>query len=157
MKVLIIHFRSAPGSGWKPSRQFSAHDEVDSVGTDGVSLEIMKRRNLLEAMGNLVAICSAYDWAEFPLPALEFDSEETRKMMRNLFGRMEDFATEAEFKPTCDFAKSILDRYYPPQMPNIKSITKNNIAVAKRSFNFDVLRAHLRNALNWADSVKARQ
>jgi glycosyltransferase involved in cell wall biosynthesis len=148
-------------------------------------------------MGHEVAICSAYDWAEFPVPALEFDSEVTRKMMRNLFEGQEDFASEAELKsafdvsvaelkrglgqaihdfspdllfvhnifclpihpaatvglaelvreirlpcvaihhdilsegaykftPTCDFAQSILDRYYPPQMPNIKHWTINS-------------------------------
>lgn len=197
MKVLILHFRSAPGGEWKPSSRFAAHDEVDSAGTDGVSLEMKKRRNLLEAMGHQVAICSAYDWAEFPAPALEFDSEVTRKVMRNLFGRLEDFASEAELKsafdvslaelkqvlgqairdfspdllfvhnvfclpihpaatvglaelvreiglpcvaihhdilsegaytftPTCDFARSILDRYYPPQMPTMKHWTINS-------------------------------
>ena len=197
MKVRIFHFRSAPGRDWKLSRRVAAHDGIDSAGTDGVSLEIKKRRNLLEAMGHQVTICSAYDWAEFPVPALEFDSEATRKMMRNLFERLEDFASEAElksgfdismadlkqslsqsirdfspdmlfihnifclpihpsatvalaelvremgvpcaaihhdilsegaytFRPTCDFAQSIIDRYYPPQMPNIKHWTINS-------------------------------
>ncbi len=197
MKVLIIHFRSAPAREWKPSRRFAAHEGADSAGTDGVSLEMKKRRGLLETMGHEVAICSAYDWAEFPVPALEFDSQVTRKMMRNLFEGLEDFASEAELKsafdvsmaelkqelgqairdfrpdllfvhnilclpihpaatvglaelvreiglpcaaihhdilsegaykftPTCDLAKSILDRYYPPQMPNIKHWTINS-------------------------------
>ena len=197
MKVLIFHFRSAPGRDWKLSRRVAAHDEVDSAGTDGVSLEMKKRRNLLEAMGHQVTICSAYDWAEFPVPALEFDSEVTRKMMRNLFERLEDFPSEAELKsafdvsmaelkqglsqairdfspdilfvhnifclpihpaatvalaelvrevgvpcaaihhdilsegaykftPTCDFAQSIIDRYFPPQMPNITHWTINS-------------------------------
>jgi len=98
MKVLILHFRSAPGKDWKPSRRFAAHGEADSAGTDGVSLEMKKRRNVLEAMGHQVAICSAYDWTEFPVPGLEFDSEVTRKMMRNLFEHLEDFASEAELK-----------------------------------------------------------
>lgn len=197
MKVLILHFRSAPGRDWKPSRRFAAHDRVNSAGTDGVSLEMKKRRNVLEAMGHQVAICSAYDWAEFPVPGLEFDSEVTRTMMRNLFEHLEDFASEAElknafdvstaemkgglgqairdfspdllfvhnifclpihpaatlalaelvreiglpcvaihhdilsegaykFRPTCDFAKSILDGYYPPEIPNIKHWTINS-------------------------------
>ena len=197
MKVLILHFRSAPGRDWKLSPRFAAHDRVDSAGTDGVSLEMKKRRNVLEAMGHQVAICSAYDWAEFPVTGLEFDSQVPRKMMRNLFERLEDFASEPELKsafdvsiaelkqglgqairdfspemlfvhnmfclpihpaatvalaelvrenglpcpaihhdilsegaykfaPTCDFAKSILDRYYPPQMPNIKHWTINS-------------------------------
>jgi glycosyltransferase involved in cell wall biosynthesis len=156
-----------------------------------------KRRGVLEAMGHKVAICSAYDWAEFPIPALEFDSEVTRKIMRNFFEVLNDFASEAElkrafnvfmaelkgglgeairdfssdllfvhnilclpihpaatvavaefvreielpcaaihhdilsegaykFRPTCDFAQLVLDRYYPPQMPNIKHWTINS-------------------------------
>lgn len=197
MKVLIFHFRSAPALGWKPSRRFAAHEGADSAGTDGVSLEMKKRRGLLETMGHEVAICSAYDWAEFPVSGLEFDSQATRKIMRNLFEGLEDFASEAELKsafdvsleelkqglgqairnfspdllfvhnifclpihptatvglaelvreiglpctaihhdilsegaykftPTCDFAKSIVDRYYPPQMPNIRHWTINS-------------------------------
>lgn len=197
MKVLIIHFRSAPAVGWKPPLRPAQRAEIDSAGTDGVSLEMKKRRTLLEEMGHKVAICSAYEWAEFPLPALEFDSDETRKMMLNLFGQMEDFATEAElkkafdssmlaleqgmgkaisdfspdilfvhnilclpihpsataalteilkgnglpctaihhdilsegaykFKPTCDFAGSILKEYFPPAMPNLRHWTINS-------------------------------
>ena len=68
-------------------------------GTDGVSLEMMKRRTLLEGMGHQVAICSASNWADFHIAALEFDSGEVRKMMRNLFGpRIVDFAGEAELE-----------------------------------------------------------
>lgn len=197
MKVLIVHFRSAPGENWRPSDSLAAHREVDSAGTDGVSLEMKKRRGLLEAMGHEVAICSAYGWAEFPITSLEFDSEETRELMRNLFERMEDFTSERElkgsfgvsmaelkqgfggalrdfapqvlfvhnilclpihpaatvaltelvqetglpcaaihhdilsegaykFRPTCQFAQSILDNYYPPQLPNIRHWTINS-------------------------------
>jgi len=58
-----------------------------------------KRRTLLEDMGHEVAICSAYNWADFPIPVLEFDSEEVMQMMRNLFGpRLVDFTNEAELK-----------------------------------------------------------
>jgi len=196
MKVLIIHFRSAPARGiWEKG---SKVDPLDSAGTDGVSLEIAKRRALLEAMGHEVAICSAYDWADFPIPALEFDRKEVAEMVRNLFGDgIVDLVGEAElriafdiagqdlkqelgktikcfgpdlvfvhnvlslpihpvatvslagllreqelpcaaihhdilsegaykFVPTCNFAKSILDRYYPPIMPNLRHWTINN-------------------------------
>ena len=198
MKVLIVHFRSAPSHSLKESRQSTRAGEIDSAGTDGVSLEMMKRRTLLEAMGHEVAICSAYNWADFPIPALEFDSEEVMQMMRNLFGPgLADFASEAELKrafdislselkrelgkmitdfapgilfvhnilslpvhpvatvaltdllretqlpcsaihhdilsegaykftPTCDFAKSILDEYFPPTMPNLSHWTINS-------------------------------
>lgn len=56
MKILIIHFRSAPPS------TFSNLDTPanDSAGTDGVSLEIKKRATLLEEMSHQISICSAY-------------------------------------------------------------------------------------------------
>lgn len=103
MKVLIVHFRSAPSNGLKEARERIQAGEIDSAGTDGVSLEMMKRRTLLEDMGHQVAICSAYSWADFPIPALEFDSEEVMRMMRNLFGpKLMDFASEAELKRSFD-------------------------------------------------------
>jgi len=198
MKVLIVHFRSAPSHGLKQPRQRARAAEVDSAGTDGVSLEMMKRRTVLEVMGHQVAICSAYNWADFPIPALEFDSEEVMQMMQNLFGPgLVDFASEAELKrafdisllqlkqglgkvitdftpgilfvhnilslpvhpvatvaltdllretqlpcaaihhdilsegaykfmPTCNFAKSILDKYFPPTIPNLRHWTINS-------------------------------
>jgi glycosyltransferase involved in cell wall biosynthesis len=83
MKILILHFRSAPrGAGSRDT----GPDVTDSAGTDGVSLEIMKRQALLASMGHEVAISSAYDWADLPIPALEFDREDVAVMMRNLFG-----------------------------------------------------------------------
>ncbi len=197
MKVLLIHFRSAPAIGWKQTCELAKRYRTDSAGSDGVSLEMKKRRDMLEAMGHKVAVCSACEWAEFPLPNLEFDSDETRKMMRNLFRQLEDFAGEAELKksfnasmsvlkqglgkaisdfipemifvhnifclpihpaatlalsellrefrlpcaaihhdilsegaykftPTCDFAKSILEGYFPPVMPNLSHWTINS-------------------------------
>lgn len=103
MRVLIIHFRSAPTSCLQDQR--ANVDPLDSAGTDGVSLEIGKRQALLEAMGHKVAICSAYDWADFPISDLEFDHEEVARMMQNLFGpRMVDFASEAEIKSAFDVA-----------------------------------------------------
>jgi len=198
MKVLIVHFRSAPSSGLKQPQQCRQASEIDSAGTDGVSLEMMKRKELLEAMGHQVAICSAYKWADFPIPSLEFDSEEVMRMMQNLFGPgLVDFASEAElerafeisslelkqelgkvitdftpsilfvhnilslpvhpvatvaltdllretqlpcaaihhdvlsegaykFTPTCSFAKSILDQYFPPTIPNLRHWTINS-------------------------------
>ena len=60
MRVLIIHFRSAPGGGLQKHRVNV--DPLDSAGTDGVSLEIVKRQACLKGMGHEVAICSAYHW-----------------------------------------------------------------------------------------------
>ena len=36
-----------------------------------------------------------------------------------------------------------------------RRITDNNIKVGRRNFSFDVLRAHLNDALSWAQSFKA--
>jgi glycosyltransferase involved in cell wall biosynthesis len=157
----------------------------------------MKRQALLEEMGHEVAICSAYDWADLPIAALEFDREDVVVMMRNLFGSgINDFAGEAElegafrqavlelkqelslgikalspdmlfvhnmlslpvhpvatvslaelvaelrlpcvaihhdvlsegaykFTPTCGLARSLLEGYFPPKMPNLSHWTIN--------------------------------
>ena len=84
MKVLFIHLRSAPSSS-KKQRLPAEVCLIDSAGTDGVSLEMMKHQGILNEMGYEVAIYSAYYLADFLVPALEFDSEEVMRMMRNLF------------------------------------------------------------------------
>ena len=105
MKILIIHFRSAPSGNHKQQTQETNSNVTDSAGTDGVSLEIMKRRNTLEAMGHKVAICSACRWADFPIEAMEFDSEETMEMMLNLFRpAMTDFTDETDLKRAFDIS-----------------------------------------------------
>lgn len=86
VRVLIVHFRSAPGGDWVISKQAMGGDGSDSAGTDGVSLEMVKRRALLEEMGHEVAICSAYAWADYPLPRLEFDSDDVMGLMGDMFG-----------------------------------------------------------------------
>ena len=214
MKVLIIHFRSAPSHGLKEPRQRTQAGEIDSAGTDGVSLEMMKRRVILEEMVHQVAISSAYSWADFAISALEFDSEQVMQMMRNLFGPgLVDFAGEAELKrvfdtsclelkqemgktissfrpgilfvhnmlslpvhpvatvaltellketglpcaaihhdvlsegaykftPTCNFAKSILEGYFPPVLPNIRHWTinsRNQRALKKKGIEAKVI------------------
>lgn len=195
MKILIVHFRSARTNG--EGGYGTTANVTDSAGTDGVSLEIMKRQALLEAMGHEVDICSAYHWADLPIPALEFDRQDVATMVRNLFGHgLTDFADEAElekafrrdvaelkreldegigalapdmlfvhnmlslpvhpvatvslaellaelrlpcvaihhdvlsegaykFTPTCSFARSLLERYFPPEMPNLSHWTIN--------------------------------
>lgn len=120
MRVLIVHFRSAPSRDWKPTGLSSQRDAGDSAGTDGVSLEMMKRRDLLEGMGHQVAICSAYDWAECPISALEFDSEDTRMMMRNLFEQMTDFTSESDLKQAFDASVSTLKRGFGKAIDEFK-------------------------------------
>ncbi len=195
MRVLILHFRSAPTCDLASGSICT--DPLDSAGTDGVSLEMAKRRGLLEEMGHDVGICSAYQWADFPVPGLEFDSEEVSKVVGTLFGgestesppesdvisafeesklglkrhlagvidefrpdllfvhnvfclpvhpaatvSLADLLLETglpcaaihhdilsegayKFAPSGEFAKSILDRYYPPVMPNMSHWTIN--------------------------------
>jgi glycosyltransferase involved in cell wall biosynthesis len=72
-------------------------------------------------MGHKVAICSAYAWADFPIPTLEFDSGEVVKMMRNLFGpRIMDFASEAELKEAFDTSLSALRQQFDKTIENFK-------------------------------------
>lgn len=212
MKVLFIHFRSAPARQMKKKRV--RVDPLDSAGTDGVSLEMTKRRDLLEAMGHIVAVCSACEWADFQIPDLEFDSEETMRMVRNLFDLgIADVASEAElmsafdtsclelkrqlaaviedfapdmlfihnifclpihpvatvslaellkeqklpcaaihhdilsegaykFTPTNNFARSLLEGYYPPALPNLRHWTintRNKIALAEKGVKAEVI------------------
>ncbi|MGB2885158.1 MAG: hypothetical protein WBC47_06180 [Dehalococcoidia bacterium] len=109
MKVLIIHFRSAPARDVQGKH--ANVDPLDSAGTDGVSLEIAKRRAVLEAMGHSVAICSAYDWADFPIHELEFDRGEVVRMVQNLFGPgIMDFAGEAEIRSVFNISRLELKR-----------------------------------------------
>ncbi len=99
MNVVILHFRSAPRKRPDAATSGVTVSASDSAGTDGVSLEMKKRAPLLEAMGHTVSLCSAYPWAEYPIPSLEFDSEPVMRMMRNLFGpRIEDYPGEAALR-----------------------------------------------------------
>ena len=92
MRILMWHFRSAPADR---TRLTGLQDPGDSAGTDGVSLEMMKRRAMLEAEGHDVAVSSAYSWSEFPIAALEFDRDAVTTMMHNLFGsHIGDFDNE---------------------------------------------------------------
>jgi glycosyltransferase involved in cell wall biosynthesis len=106
MRILIIHFRSAPTEEKSLSNFLTNPD--DSAGTDGVSLEIMKREKMLNSMGHEVAISSAYDWSDYPIKNLEFDSIKVMKFMKNLFGeKITDFSGKEDLKIT--FEKSTLD------------------------------------------------
>jgi len=108
MKILIIHFRSAP----PPTSRNLVTPASDSAGTDGVSLEIQKRTDLLEKLGHQVSICSAYSWSDFPLPELEFDSGEVRRIMGNLFGRggIGDYQGESELRSAVEASVQVLER-----------------------------------------------
>jgi glycosyltransferase involved in cell wall biosynthesis len=110
MKILIWHFRSAPADA---SKLGANDDPNDSAGTDGVSLEMMKRRNMLESMGHTVAISSAYDWSEYPIAELEFDTPEVMTLMNNLFGSgIVDYADESELNAAFDASVTQLTTAY---------------------------------------------
>jgi len=74
--VLICHYRV----GW----------------TDGVSLEIEKRRAILEEMGYSCVLLAgpASRGADFLIEELDFDSLEARKISRNAFGGLKDYPAE---------------------------------------------------------------
>lgn len=214
MRVLIVHFRSAPGYAVNEPCQLSYESGMDSAGTDGVSLQMMVRSDVLKEMGHQVAVCSGCNWADFPIPALEYDSEEVKQMIGCLYGTQpEDPISESElkrmfdvsrshlkqefekvitdfapgvlfahnilslpvnpvatvaltevlgetrlpcaaihhdvlsegaytFKPTCNFAKSILSEYFPPVMPNLRHWvinTRNQKVLGKRGIDVTVV------------------
>ena len=37
-------------------------------------------------MGHEVSVCSAYGWADYPIPELEFETNETMALMERMFG-----------------------------------------------------------------------
>lgn len=211
MKILIAHFRSAPKEQGGTSGNV---DATDSAGTDGVSLEMVKRQNILTEMGHTVAICSAYDWADYTIPELEFDDKKVQDQIRDLFdpdnaqfegeeslkvsfdaalqslkakikSMLDDFqpdllfvhnmlclpvhpvATVAikevleetglpcgvvnhdilsegayKFNPTCDFAQTLLDNYFPPVLENLfhwTINTRNQVGLEKRGIEARII------------------
>lgn len=66
--------------------------------TDGVSLEIARRREVLMEMGHEVLLVSGpvQDGSDVIIPELEFDSEEILRIKRNAFGPLVDFSTEQQ-------------------------------------------------------------
>lgn len=211
MNILIVHFRSAPK---EQTETKDSADATDSAGTDGVSLEIVKRQSILAEMGHTVAVCSAYEWADHTIPELEFDQEEVQNQIRDLFDPADaqfesedalkaefdvalqslkaklaemltdfrpglmfvhnilclpvhpvatvaikevleetglpcgainhDILSEGAYKfgPTCDFARSLLEEYFPPVMKNTfhwTINTRNKLGLAKRGIDARII------------------
>ncbi len=65
--------------------------------TDGVSLEIDKRADVLKEMGWRVFLLAGpgSDGADFIIPELDFDREEVRKIARNSFGFLSEYPDES--------------------------------------------------------------
>ena len=61
-------------------------------------------------MGHRVAISSAYVFAEYPLPKLEFDSEKTRSLMSNMFKTIDDFADARELETAFNKSMELLEQ-----------------------------------------------
>lgn len=68
--------------------------------TDGVSLEIKKRKAALESMGYVVKLIAGpiQENTDYLIPYLEFDSPEVLKIRHNAFEKFEDFKNETEFE-----------------------------------------------------------
>jgi mannosylglucosylglycerate synthase len=68
--------------------------------TDGVSLEIKKRKKLLEEMGYTVKLIAGpvQEGSDFIIPQLEFDTPEILKIRHNAFEKFEDFKNDSEFE-----------------------------------------------------------
>jgi hypothetical protein len=119
MKILMAHYRSAP----EDPRSLEA-DAEDSAGTDGVSLEMMKRMKLLREMGHDVAVVSALPCATYPVPSLEYESSEVLKINRNLFGgTIADFEDERAlaraFNEMADRIRQDLDGVFSTYRPDL--------------------------------------
>ena len=68
------------------------------IGTDGVSLEILKRKSVLEKMGNTVKLIAGprQTGADYVIPELEFDLPEILKIKENAFFNFKDYKTPAD-------------------------------------------------------------
>ncbi len=66
--------------------------------TDGVSLEITKRANVLKEMGWKVYLLAGTgsDGADFIIPELDFDRTEVRKIATNAFTTLKDYNSQSE-------------------------------------------------------------
>ncbi len=77
------------------NRVLFAHYRVGM--TDGVSLEIAKRRHILEEDGFIVASMAGpgSSRSDFVLPSMDFNSELARKIADNAFGKIRDYPDES--------------------------------------------------------------
>ncbi|AKI97720.1 glycosyltransferase family 4 protein [Kosmotoga pacifica] len=67
--------------------------------TDGVSLEMEKWRKVLEKMGHKVFFISGTpDYGEIYIPEMSFHSERFKKIERNAYKELSDYANAEEFK-----------------------------------------------------------
>jgi glycosyltransferase involved in cell wall biosynthesis len=81
-RILIVHYRIG--------------------GTDGVSLEVEKRRKALEQMGCEVRLLSGplQNGADFVIPELEYDRDPIAALRKNTVEERNDFASEKELEHT---------------------------------------------------------
>lgn len=97
--------------------------------TDGVSLEIKKRKRVLEDMGYTVKLISGERQvgADYIIPELEFDREEIVKIKLNAFSKRKDYTSE----------KDLIKDIYKVA----KVIEKKFLEINKKE-NFDLLYLH---------------
>ncbi len=82
--------------------------------TDGVSLEIMKKKKALEKMGYKVSLLSGPQQvgSDYVIPELEFDRKDILKIKENSFFKFKDYAHEdALMKDINDVAEKIKNKF----------------------------------------------
>ena len=97
--------------------------------TDGVSLEIMKKKNVLEKMGYTVKLISGpkQTGADYVIPELEFDTKDILKIKENAFFEFKDYATEDQ----------LMGDVY-----EISDKIKNKFLEINRKEHFDIILLH---------------
>lgn len=92
------------------SRVLIAHYRVGM--TDGVSLEIEKRRFILEQDGYTVATMAGPGsaGADYVLPSLDFDSPVARRIADNAFGGLVDYAEESDLLADINSLSSLVEQ-----------------------------------------------
>lgn len=90
-KVLIIHFRAGR--------------------TDGVSMEIERRKEVLKSMGHQVRILSGPNQkgADYIIPEMEYDSPRIFRITKNSFGKLEDYS-ESKLAQEIEEVAEIIER-----------------------------------------------
>src|SRR5258708_9170131 len=80
------------------------------IGTDGVSLEILKRKELIKEMGHTVKLISGprQVGVDYIIPELEFDSPEILKIKENAFFDFKDYARPQDLMDDIDRVASCI-------------------------------------------------
>ena len=160
MKVLIAHFRSAPTRDRNPARDIRERGEVDLDETRRMMRNLFERMQEFSNENELkraFELCSAslkdgLDKAfwEFS-PDMVFVHSRNKRALGEKGIAAEIIHDTMDFDDQLDFGtRASLRAKLRTSGEQYREITKNNIEMGRRHFGFDVLRAHLSDALDWS-------